>query len=434
MQNREKLNEIGRKILENTRMELCLSMPFLTSPLNMLSARMDLTTRSIGTDGGEIRFHPFYVMNTFLEHPLRLHRAMLHMLMHCLFRHIASSPRYEKREMWDISCDIAAEAVTDSLHSELLSDVLSDFRVEWYEKLNQSCGVLTAEHIYAYFEKNRPDLDALEALRGEFSLCDHSFWDRNPEKNRRKPPDVMMPPRPTPEQWEKQAKSLRTELETFGKKAGKGGGDLARLLNFEYRERPLYRDFLERFTVLREIPEVDPDSFDYGFYHYGMERYGNMPLIEENEYREEKRVEELVIAIDTSASCQASLVQKFLNETASVLGERKKYFRRVNIRILECDDRIRGDTRITSIDALFSMAGKFTVHGGGGTDFRPVFRYVEALRQRGELKNLRGLLYFTDGFGVYPEKPARYETAFIFRRDETYADRDVPAWALRLYL
>lgn len=434
MENREKLNETGRKILGNTRMELCLSMPFLTAPLNMLDARMDLTTRTIGTDGAEIRFHPFYVMNTFLEHPLRLDRVMLHMLMHCLFRHIAAAPGYEKRELWDLSCDIAAEAVTDSLHSDLLSDVLPDFRVEWYEKLNRSCGVLTAERLYAYFEKNRLDYDTLEDLRGEFSLCDHSFWDREKEKKRRNPPNVIMPPRPTPEQWERQAKSLRTQLETFGKKAGKGGGDLARLLSFEYRERPLYRDFLERFTVLRETPEVDPDSFDYGFYNYGIQRYGNMPLIEENEFREEKRVEELVIAIDTSASCQISLVQKFLNETASVLGERKKYFRHVNIRILECDDRIQGDTRITSIDDLISLSGKFTIHGGGGTDFRPVFRYVDALRNSGELKELRGLLYFTDGFGVYPEKPTDYETAFIFRRDETYADRDVPPWALRLYL
>ncbi len=69
-----------------------------------------------------------------------------------------------------------------------------------------------------------------------------------------------------------------------------------------------------------------------------------------------------------------------------------------------------------------------------GADFRPVFHYVEELRRRGELRDLRGLVYFTDGFGIYPEQPTDYETAFVFREDQDFDSREVPVWALRLYL
>ena len=50
-------------------------------------------------------------------------------------------------------------------------------------------------------------------------------------------------------------------------------------------------------------------------------------------------------------------------------------------------------------------------HGRGGTDFTPVFRYVEELRRKKELSNLRTMIYFTDGDGIYPRIAPDYETA-----------------------
>lgn len=73
------------------------------------------------------------------------------------------------------------------------------------------------------------------------------------------------------------------------------------------------------------------------------------------------------------------------------------------------------------------------IHGLGGTDFRPVFAYVETLRRQKALTNLKGLIYFTDGYGVFPEKKPDYHTAFVFL-DEEYNNPNVPAWAIRLVL
>ena len=68
-----------------------------------------------------------------------------------------------------------------------------------------------------------------------------------------------------------------------------------------------------------------------------------------------------------------------------------------------------------------------------GTDFRPVFAYVQNLRNTGALRNLKGLLYFTDGDGIYPERPTDYQTAFIFYREKALHQK-VPVWAHKLYM
>lgn len=74
-----------------------------------------------------------------------------------------------------------------------------------------------------------------------------------------------------------------------------------------------------------------------------------------------------------------------------------------------------------------------TLYGEGGTDFRPAFTYVEELMGKGEFEDLRGLIYFTDGYGIYPRKMPAYQTVFVFIQED-YEDVDVPAWAMKLTL
>lgn len=235
-------------------------------------------------------------------------------------------------------------------------------------------------------------------------------------------------------EWEKNAQRIRAEIESTGKEASDETGSLERLLAYHLRKRTSYKEFLRRFRIHREEARIDPDSFDYGFYYYGMQMYHNMPLIEENEYRESNKVEQLVIAIDTSASCQPRLVQQFLNETASILLGTDSFFTKVEIHIVECDDQIQNDIVIRHPEDMKRYADGFSLKGGFGTDFRPVFRYVEELRSRGELQHLKGLMYFTDGYGIYPKKPTDYQTAFVFWKDEDLDDSKVPDWALKLYI
>ena len=59
---------------------------------------------------------------------------------------------------------------------------------------------------------------------------------------------------------------------------------------------------------------------------------------------------------------------------------------------------------------------------------------VNELMEKDEFMNLKGLIYFTDGYGIYPQEPTNYETAFVFAANEDYNDSEVPDWAQKLYI
>ncbi len=59
-------------------------------------------------------------------------------------------------------------------------------------------------------------------------------------------------------------------METFSKEASRTSGNLIDQVKVENRERMDYREFLRKFSVLKEEMTVDPDSFDYTFYSYGL--------------------------------------------------------------------------------------------------------------------------------------------------------------------
>ena len=73
------------------------------------------------------------------------------------------------------------------------------------------------------------------------------------------------------------------------------------------------------------------------------------------------------------------------------------------------------------------------LRGFGGTDFRPVFSYVDKLVEQREFQNLKGLIYFTDGYGTFPSTMPDYKTAFVFLR-ERFNNYEVPSWAIKLIL
>lgn len=536
MRAHQDLIDFGNRILNEARTELYIHLRFMARALDSLGYTMDLATQSMGTDARTIHYNPNFVFALFLESPQKLDRLYLHILLHCIFRHMFSSDQYEDQALWDLAADIQVESVLDSMDYDIINRPAYPFREEWYERLRAECRVLSAERIYHYFHLNKPDLDTLQQLTLEFHKCDHQFWKRmedqkgggqpeipedllddtrtppdanagdpdaegsdatdteNPENpaaasDASTPPDanagdpdadgsdatdtensdhpaaasnasdagnldnrpVAGPDPDTPpkngtgalarvdeaaldEQWKDTAERLQTELTTFGAEASDETGSLAWVLAAQYRQETDFRDFLEKLTVLREVTHVDPDSFDYGYYNYGMEVYGNMPLIEENEFREERRISDLVIAIDTSASTEQGQVQRFLDETAAILRRRTNFFQRIRVHLILCDDRVQEDIVLTKPEEIEDYAAHFEMKGGYGTDFRPVFQYVEELRAQGALPELRGLMYFTDGHGPYPTKPTDYQTAFVFDPWADIDDQSAPDWSLKLYL
>ena len=151
------------------------------------------------------------------------------------------------------------------------------------------------------------------------------------------------------------------------------------------------------------------------------------------EYKDKYLLREFVIAIDTSASCRGEVVQAFLQKTYNIMQASENFFRKVNVHILQCDSEVRQDVKITEQKEFddFMAHGKLT--GFGSTDFRPAFSYIEKLQKEQEFDDLKGLLYFTDGYGIYPEHMPDYDVAFVFLQEDENVPK-VPPWAIKIVL
>ena len=233
--------------------------------------------------------------------------------------------------------------------------------------------------------------------------------------------------------WQDISSQIDMDMEAFSGKTGLNVGTFQVNLTVANRKRYDYRAFLKRFSALSEEMKTSPDEFDYIYYTYGLSRYKNMPLIEPLEYQESNRIRDFVIAIDTSASCAGKLVRTFAEKTYAVLKNSEGFGHKVNIHVIQCDCDVTRDVKITSIRDIDRAFEEFVTRGFGGTDFRPVFKYVDELVRTRELANLKGLIYFTDGLGKYPVTPPAYETAFVFV-DDTPRERKVPPWAMKVIM
>lgn len=420
------LSEIGRDILSATRNELYMHLPYLDAALCALRPEAgDHVTPSLATDGETLFYSGAYLADRYLRSRTLTNRAYLHVIFHCMLRHL-SKKRGKVSELWDLACDTAVESILDGLDYPCLTQPANPKRQKFYGECLRKMPVLTAEGIYRHLLRRRLSEYELAQLETCFFVDDHGLW--APEEREKREQEERQD-----ERWQTVSEKAQTGMETVLSGQATGGEAVLEQLRVATRDDVDYRAFLRRFAAPREVMAVDGEAFDYIFYTYGLQLYGNLPLIEPPETREERRIEDFVIAVDTSMSTSGELVRQFLACTYTILRSTETFTRRVHIRILQCDDQLRADTVIHSLDELRGYMENFTLSGGSATDFRPVFEHVARLQKEGAFTSLRGLVYFTDGMGIYPAKRPPYETAFVLLEEPPLSVR-MPPWAIRLVL
>lgn len=434
---REKWRRLGLSILETSQNELMVSMRFLTLAFPMLTPVMHMGTFYMGTDGTYLYYNPRFVSQRYAQSNVLVNRGYLHMLLHCIFRHNSTPPRQKgesaSKKLWELSCDVAVEYMIDSMEEACVLRLVPEKREQLYQKLEEHLDVLTAEGIYGCLMEEEMPWGEEDSLYLEFLVDDHVFWQSEDKETPEQKKNRQEQQKEKQEEWRELSKKIETGLETYFRSAGTGNRKLLSHLKKAGVSQMDYREFLRKFARMTEEMQVDMDSFDYGFYQYGMELYGNMPLIEELEYKEEKRIQDFVIVVDTSGSCSGALTKQFLGETFSILKSQEIFGQQVKIHMIQCDNEVKEDILITSAQDWKAFEKDFTVKGGGGTDFRPVFQYVEALQAKNELAGLKGLIYFTDGYGTYPRVRPPYDVVFAFVEGQS-SQKEVPPWAMKLVI
>ena len=418
-QDEKKISALAKQIMSLAHDDILMHLRFFDMALAQMKYQERKGIGCLATDGATCFYDPVYVLKCYREDTNYIARVYLHSLLHCIFFH---SFQYDKLETenWDLAADIAVENVILEMKLPGVTLEQDAEAVGKLKILREDVGTLTAERIYRYLRREPLTPASREELRALFVKDVHSLW---------KPADQLQI---TQEQWKKISERVKADLKSFTK-ARSGAETLEKNLEETTRERYDYGDILRQFAVMGEDITVNDEEFDYIYYTYGLEHYGNLPLIEPLEYKETNKVKEFVIAIDTSASCRGPIVKAFLQKTYSILKGTENFFHKINVHIIQCDNEIKSDTKITSDEDFDTFMRYGKLSGFGATDFRPVFSYVETLKEQGEFENLKGLIYFTDGYGIYPERMPDYRVIFAFL-DEDENRAPVPPWSMKVIL
>ena len=457
MDKTKRAEQLAIQILKYSRNELLVSLRFMDMALCKLEYKRGEVKRT-ATDGKYLYFNPKHIFSLYETGNTELNHSHLHTIFHCIFYHPFVSKTLEQ-PLWDIACDIAVEGIISELNMKQLDCSNTLLINQELANLKSKYGKLTAERLYRKFQNSKIKASEIMRLKKLFSFDDHIVWYEEEEqelqlkKERQQKNDgsgessnekgVFVPSSVDAvidgqdfgleAEWKEISGRVKVDLETSSKEWGDRSANLMQNITEVNRETYDYTDFLRKFAVMGEEMQINDDEFDYIFYTYGLQLYKNVPLIEPLEYKDVKKVKEFVIAIDTSGSVQGELVKKFVTKTYNILSQQANFFTKINVHIIQCDTSIQKDDKITSKEEFEEYMQHIELRGFGGTDFRPVFKYVDDLIKRGEFENLKGLIYFTDGYGTFPTKKPAYDTAFIFIDDE-YGQPEIPVWAIKLVL
>jgi len=201
------------------------------------------------------------------------------------------------------------------------------------------------------------------------------------------------------EQEEQELKASIVQAAHMAKEQGKLPAGVERLIDEMTETKVPWRDVLARF-----VTEIARNDYSW--------RMPNRRYLSQGIYLPELRNEELgkvVLMVDTSGSIGKEDMEMMAGEMSGLLQE---YEEDAELLVIYCDAAVAGTQTITVDD----VPVKLTPAGGGGTDFRPPFAYLEE-----EGIEPIASVYFTDGYcSSFPEEPEHSVLWALNQRNEGF--------------
>ena len=418
MTTNPELDKQAREIIEWSRRKLAARLPEFLPAIYLLPLKCGKEEQSLWTDGGNLYYHPETVVRDYLNRKDSIAAQIMHITAHGLLGHIAKR-RGQNPQIFDAVADTKAAAFVSQLPAALTPSWNKEIR-EHMEAMEP----LTLEAAYLAPE-TREEAEELVRKSQPLRLDDHGAWEPPQGKQGTGSGDM----------WNAAARQVAAAIAQSGRSSMYGS--LAGEMCGEYRDVEesgvSYKEFLRRFCSRQERQEVDPDSINAVWYRVGMDLTGDAPFIEPEELREDAPALDLAVALDTSGSCCGETMKGFLEELLAIL--RDAGGPRVELTLIQCDAEIQKVQTLSREDTADGVLEDFTILGCGGTDFRPVFDYINAQREDPDGKRFRGLLYLSDGFGDFPEQAPDYPVAFLFPKEEEEWGMgwyEIPAWVTQV--
>lgn len=398
--------------LAAARTRLILDKPFLGSlvmhlPLKAADPKWCETT---ATDARHFYYNPAYIARLTLE---QTQFVLAHEAMHCALSHFARR-NHRQKHRWDVACDYAVNMILDDERMHGPEDALIDAKYRG----------LTAEEIYPLLHEDPPektqdmhlfDNESSEG-GGESESMEQDAGQGQGEQDKderseggggrpqqqdgqgsepQQPSDIQeAPPQPPmdPDKLDEQWKSRLAAAAQAARQAGKLSPSLMRFVDNLLAPQLPWRALLARYMM-------NAARDDYSFQRTSRRDTGAalMPRL----YSQSVNV---VVALDTSGSIKDEELREFLSEVDALKGQV-----RAEVVLHACDDKLcpGGPWRFAQWEAITLPEG---ISGKGGTDFRPVFDWIERERLNPDL-----LVYFTDAEGQFPEREPQYPVVWLVK-------------------
>lgn len=363
------MSNAAQKMIK-ARANLVMGNPFFGTLALRLKMVEDKTVKLSSTDGTVLRYNP----DAVAEMPLSKVQGMLaHTVMHPAMLHHTRRGVRDKAK-WNKACDYSINTILSN----------AGFDLPEGKYINPAYAGMTAEHIYTIIPDDPDDNNGGGGGGGGDGgggggQNDDPGGDGGVDDSPNNTNNGASQSQQNHEEAEwKQALAQAAHM---AKQAGKLPGDLERMMQ-ELLEPVLpWKNILKRFMT-----EKCNDDFSW--------KRGNRRFIAQGLYLPSRTSDDamgaMVVTIDTSGS----IGEKELTEFGSEIAEIHKEVKPKELIVIYCDARVNHVDRFGPEDELH-----FKLHGGGGTDFRPPFKWLEDNQIQP-----RAFAYLTDGYGPFPEQ------------------------------
>jgi predicted metal-dependent peptidase len=369
------VDRVAAQKVSKGRAGLVLDHPFFAALALRLQVVEDITCQTCWTDGIRLGYNPQFVRGLTLE---QVKGVWAHECMHCTGQHmIRQGTRDHSR--WNVAADYAINPIVIDAGIRLPDGAL----------IERAFRGLSAEEIYLHIQQ--------DADSSADSDADSSSPDPGGCGETRRPTDSRGQPL-SPAAMARLAQDWQVatvQAAKVAKAQGRLPGGIDRLIGDVLNPRADWRELLRRF-----ISAVARNDYTWG--------RPNRRYISRGLYLPSLHSDDLgtvVVAVDTSGSITSRDLSQFAAELTAILEE----FPGAVCDVLYCDTEIAGHQRVEHMDLPLELAAR----GGGGTDFRPPFEWVETCGDTPAC-----LVYLTDGYcDTYPDNPPDYPVLWVGTRE-----------------
>jgi predicted metal-dependent peptidase len=362
------------------RAALITSQPFYGTLALHLDLVEDRTIPTAATDGKKIFYNPEF-MDSLADDEIEF--VVAHEAYHCANRHHTRRGTRDLR-LWNVACDYV-------LNADLIQAAVG--RMPQGGLHDPRFAKLAAEDVYALLEQEQPAQPqpgggngpgpAGSAAGDDPGGCG-GVLDASESPGERGEQDA---------EWQT---ITRQAVNVAIKAAGKVPGHLERLVNELNKPKADWREILRQF--------VDPASaYDYSWQRTDR-RFGGAPFLLPSDVKE--GINTIVVGIDTSGSINDAMLKTFGSEAQAIMDDGAVD----NLVVVYCDTSVRKVDRYTNGEKISLKA-----HGGGGTDFAPVFEWA-----REHEPDATAIIYLTDLCGPCntpaPDSPVLWVAAGTYGR------------------